>query len=505
MKKFSQALVWLTFSEIVFNLAGYVIHSSVGRILGPADYGRFSLIVTLTTMVIMLIGNGIPTAMSKYLSEIFESAPERILGIKRKALTLQIVLMFCVTIIFFFSSPLIARALSDPSLTPLFQISSLIIPAFAAASFYFYYFTGLHFFKLQAVLKTTRALGRIVFIVSFAYFFGVKGAISGYIAAPLFVFAIAFLSDIFITHRYFPAVKNKTSSSPLFSGKTLLIYAWPLTLFLLFYEFILTLDLYFVKSLLQNDYLTGIYNAAITVGRIPYYLFYALTIILLPAISKTTIQNDTAETENLVNKSLRLMTLLLFPIITLLIVYAAQTLNFFYGLKYQEAASPMSIFALGVGFLTVFYVLSFALNGAGFVKIPMKLSFFGLLAMIALNFILIPPFKLIGAALSTTITSFVLMIGILIYTELHFNVRLRFKTIVFSLVGVFIIAFLSRFLPHGFYSFTISGAALFVLYFVLLKFFGELKPADIAPFIKLFSKKSTLTQEVATDNFPDGL
>jgi stage V sporulation protein B len=487
MKKFSQALVWLTVSEIIFNIAGYVIHSSVGRILGPADYGRFSLIVTLTTMVIMLIGNGIPTAMSKYLSEIFESAPERILGIKHKALALQTVLMLSVTILFYFSSPLIAWALSDPSLTPLFQISSLIIPAFAAASFYFYYFTGLHFFKLQAVLKTVRALGRVIFIISFAYFFGVQGAISGYIAAPLFVFSIALLADIFITHRYFPATKNKSVASPSFSGKTLLTYAWPLTLFLLFYEFILTLDLYFVKSLLQDDYLTGIYNAAITVGRIPYYLFYALTIILLPAVSQATTQNNTVETENLVNKSLRLLTLLLFPIITLLIVYAVETLNLFYGASYKEAVNPMSIFALGVGFLTVFYVLSFALNGAGLVKIPMKLTFFGLLAVIALNFILIPPFKLIGAALSTTIVSFALMIGILVYTELHFNVRLRFKTIALSLISVFIIAFLARFLPHGFYSFTISGAALFFLYFILLKIFGELTSTDVAPFTKLFS------------------
>jgi O-antigen/teichoic acid export membrane protein len=61
MKKFSQALVWLTVSEIIFNIAGYVIQSAVGRILGPADYGRYSLIVTLTTMIIILIGNGIPT------------------------------------------------------------------------------------------------------------------------------------------------------------------------------------------------------------------------------------------------------------------------------------------------------------------------------------------------------------------------------------------------------------------------------------------------------------
>jgi len=489
MKKFSTALIWLTMSEIIFNIAGYIIHSSVGRILGPADYGRFSLIVTMTTMIIILIGNGIPTAMSKYLAEIFESAPEKILGIKYKAIKLQTILMSVVTVVFFFSAPVIAWALHDPSLTPLFQLSSLIIPAFAAASFYFYYYTGLHFFRLQAFLKTARALGRILFIVSFAYFFGVEGAVSGYIAAPIFVFLIALICDMYITHKYFPAVKQSKSEVIHFSGKTILAYAGPLTLFLLFYEFILTFDLYFVKSLLGSDYLTGIYSAAITVGRIPYYLFYALTIILLPAISKTTAERDTTETEKLVNKSLRLLILLLFPMITLLTAFAPEVLILFYGIKYIEAALPMSIFTIGVGFLTVFYVLSFALNGAGLVKIPMKLSFFGFICMIALNFLLIPTFGLIGAALSTTIVSCFLMVSILVYTRIHFHTKISLYTIFFSHLSAVIISLSSRYLPHGTYSFLISGTILFFFYFALLKLFGELKDEDLIPFKKLFLRK----------------
>lgn len=489
MKKFSQALAWLTVSEIIFNIAGYVIQSAVGRILGPADYGRYSLIVTLTTMVIILIGNGIPTAMSKYLAEIFESAPEKILGIKRQAIRLQILLMSSVTVLFFLAAPLLAHLLHDPSLTPLFRLSSLIIPAFAAASFYFYYYTGLHFFRLQAGLKMMRALGRIVFIISFAYFFGVQGAVSGYIAAPLFIFTLGLLADIFITHRYFPHVKQPKTEVIAFSGKTILTYAGPLTLFLLFYEFILTLDLYFVKSLLRSDYLTGIYNAALTAGRIPYYLFYALTIILLPAISKTTAARDTKETENLVNKSLRLMIFLLFPMVTLLMIYAPQVLHLFYGNQYAAAERPLQVYALGVGFLTVFYVLSFALNGAGLVKIPMKLAFFGFLGMIGLNFLLIPKWSLIGAALSTTLVSIAVAIAILIAVERHFRVRLAPKTLFISLGSVIVLIFGSYILPSGPYGFLVSGTLLTCLYFTLLRFSGELTDTDIAPLTRLFKKK----------------
>ncbi|KKQ79986.1 MAG: Polysaccharide biosynthesis protein, partial [Candidatus Moranbacteria bacterium GW2011_GWD2_38_7] len=171
----AKSTLWLIISELIFNLSGYVIHSSMGRILGPADYGRYGLVVTLTTMVIILIGNGIPTAMAKYISEIFETNPRMVLVIKRKALLLQSLIIGSITILFFLAAPLISRALGDETLTPLFRISTLIIPAFAAASFYFSFYTALHKFNVQSILKTLRSVLKVLAIVGLAYVFGVPG------------------------------------------------------------------------------------------------------------------------------------------------------------------------------------------------------------------------------------------------------------------------------------------------------------------------------------------
>lgn len=491
MKKFSSALVWLTASEVIFNIAAYIVHSVAGRLLGPADYGRYGLVVTLTTMVIVLIGNGIPTAMSKYVSGVLEQNPGDIRSIKKKAALLQCYILGAITVLFFLLAPVIAWALRDPSLTPLFRISSLVIPAFAAASFYHYYLIGLHLFKLQAIVKIIRSFARVTFISLSAYFFGLQGAVSGYILAPLFTFGAVLLIDEFYIKRKLGYGTANAEHDFDFPAKTILSYAGPLTLFLIFYELLLTIDLYFVKAFLQDDHLTGLYNAAITIGRVPYYLFAALAMIMLPAISKTTAERDTKETESLISKALRLLVLILFPMITLLSVYAPQVLHLFYGNRYQGAETTMSVFSIGVGFLTIFYVLSFALNGAGLVKIPMKLSFGGFLGMIVLNFALIPTYGIVGAALATTIISGILMIAILIYTKKHFNVHIPLRTFFFSLISALIITFLVRFLPTGTFSFILSGIMLFFGYFILLKLCGELKPTDWEPFTKLFQKKST--------------
>lgn len=482
--------MWLTLSEIVFNLAAYVVHSVAGRILGPADYGRYGIVVTLTTMIIVLVGNGIPTAMSKYLSEIFESHPEQVQSLKHRALLLQTILIGSLALGFFLLAPVLAWMLHDPSLTPLFRLSSLIIPAFAAASFYHYYLTGLHLFKLQAIVKIIRSFARVGFITVAAISLGLPGAVGGYVLAPLFTFLAVLLLDLFYIQPKLGYGKKVTPSALAFPYKKLLAYAGPLTLFLIFYELILTLDLYFVKGLLRDDHLTGLYNAAITIGRIPYYLFAALAMILLPAISKSTAELNFEATEKLVTKSLRLLILLLFPLITLLVSYSSQILHFFYGTRYNGAENALMVFAIGVGFLTVFYVLAFALNGAGQVKTPMWLSFVGCLALIPLNLVLIPLWGIVGAALATTITTLILMIAILVYTERHFHVHASGKTLLVSLLSTIMIALLSRFLPSGNFTFVISGIFLFALSFGLLRLFGELHDSDLAPFKKLFTKKA---------------
>ena len=287
--------------------------------------------------------------------------------------------------------------------------------------------------------------------------------------------------------RRFPEA-HSTRAESMFSMRTILQYAWPVTLFLLFYECILTLDLYFVKAMLGSDHLTGIYNAAITVGRIPYYLFYALALIMLPTISKMSAERDEAETTRFITQSLRLLTLILFPMIALLVAYAPEILNLFYGSAYGEASLPMQIYAVGVGFLTVFYVLAFALNGAGQNRVPMKLTLFGVIGMVGLNFFFIPRYGIAGAAMVTTLVSGVLMLTILVYTELHFKARLSIGLTVFSFLSALCIAYAASYLPRTNFSFIVFGAVLAGVHFLFLKMIGVLTDDDLAPLRRLLRK-----------------
>ena len=262
--------------------------------------------------------------------------------------------------------------------------------------------------------------------------------------------------------------------------------------------------MYLVKGILHTDYLTGIYNASLTVGRIPYYIFYALTIMLLPVISKSTAEENHEQTNLVISQSLRLMIILLVPSVILMSEFSRPIIKIFYSTKYIEAAYPMSILAYGVGFLTIFYVMSFVLNGAGKTKIPMWISIFGVIINTILNYILIKRFGIVGSAVATTITSFVAMLAILYYIQRDFGVLIKFKNLLkISLAGIVMYA-ASLLFDKGEFIFILWSAILFALYLAILYFLDGITKNDIDYLKQIISKKKKKTeiQEELSGNEP---
>jgi stage V sporulation protein B len=494
-KNLVKSALWVTVSEIIFNVSGFIIHSVVGRMLGPSDYGRYGIVITLTTMVIILIGNGIPTAMSKYISEIFESNPPLVRVIKKQSIILQSIVIGIITLVFFLSAPLIAGLLNDPSLTSLFRISTWIIPTFAMASFYFSYYTGLHEFNIQSFLKILRSIFKVLFIIGLAYLYRVPGSINGYTVSTLALFLVGLAID---KYKITPKLKTRETELNIkpqklkFNWRVLVNYAWQIVIFFLAYELLISIDLYLVKGILKNDYLTGIYNASLTLGRLPYYIFYALTVILLPVISKTTYEKNAVRTAAIINQSIRIMLVLLVPSVILMNVFAGPLVRLFYSSRYADAGYPMSILVWGVGFLTIYYVLCFVMSGAGKVKKPMIISIIGLIINTILNYILINKYGIIGSAVATTISSVIITVIMLREIRVDFGVVINLKSALkIALAGTSIYA-ISLALPGGKNIFMLWSVILFAIYLLILYILKEIKKEDITILKNIITKKKAV-------------
>jgi len=483
-------IFWLGLAEILFYISGFIVHSAAGRILGPADYGVYGIIITLTILIASLIGNGIPIAMSKFLSAELTKKPELIPSIKRKAALAQLLLMAIITAGFFFGAPLIANLLHDPGLTRLLRISAFIIPCYAADSFYFYYYTGIHQFNMQSVLKALRSILRVAIIVGLGYFLSLEGFITGYIYVSLAVFLIALVIDQLIYAKHFKA----KSITDAFSTKKLLVYALPITGFLVLYQTLISLDLFAVKAILRDDYATGLFNGAFTISQIPNYLFYALTIVLLPVISHSTANEHKQKTTDAINLAFRMMTILLVPIIALIIGYAKPLMVFFFGAPYAAGAGALQFMAFGVGLLTLFYVMSFAFQGAGKVIIPLKIAFFAMFLNGGLNLLLVNQnLGIVGAGIATSITAIFVTLALFYYLKKEFSASLKISSLLKIFFAGLFIFLLSFFLPGQGLLFIFSGGFLFLLYLGLLYFLKEIDSQDLSLILSMLPGKRKKT------------
>jgi stage V sporulation protein B len=214
-----------------------------------------------------------------------------------------------------------------------------------------------------------------------------------------------------------------------------------------------------------------------------------MTIFLLPMISKSTAQKNHEETSRILGQSIRIMLILLVPMIILMSVFAKPILIDFYGAKYGIGAFPMSILEYGVGFLTIFYVMSFAMNGAGKTKLVMNISIVGFILNAFLNYILINKYSITGSAIATTITSFIIMVWMLYYLWKEFGVSIKLKMFLKTFLAALLMYLVSLFLPKGEISFIFWSIILFAFYLLVLYLAKEIEKKDLTTIKEIIHRK----------------
>ncbi|MBD3244975.1 MAG: oligosaccharide flippase family protein [Candidatus Moranbacteria bacterium] len=489
-----RSFIIINIAEIFFIASGYIIHSSLGRMLDPSDYGRYSIIVSLAMTVIFFVGDGVPKALSKYISQY----PEKEKIIKKKAALAQLLLIIVISIIYYFSASLIAGFLEDKSLIPYIKLSTLIIPAFASASFYNNYFNGLKKFGLQATQRTIRSIARVSAIVSLAYFFGVTGAIIGYILAPIFVFLYSFTVDKY--RKKDPDLVQKGN----FPLKVILSFGIEIVIFMVAYQLLNNAGIFLVKKITGEDYWAGIYNTVMVIGQIPFYFFSNFAILLLPTISNILEKKTVKVAQEVIRQSMRYIFILLFPAVASVIIFSDQIIRLLYSSDYSPGNFALKFYVVGIGAFTVYYICSFILNGSNNVRTSIYLTWIGVVINVGLNYILIPRFGILGAAISIIPTAFLLMTISIFYTQRIFGNFINYLTIFRSFVGAAAVSvlFYKVLLPNWQLrkeliindfpnlSFIPYAVLFFVIYFIILFLLKEVNMKDFSKMKQVFMKKS---------------
>lgn len=465
--------LYISISSLIFVIAGYLTNVLLGRLLGPFSYGIYGVIITLMTAINLTQTAGLPQAVAKFVAE-DESKSESIL---KSGLIVQSISTLLAALAFFFLAVPIADVLHDLQLVPYIQTSAAVFPFYGIYSIYLNYYNGLHLFKTQAMMNIVYSIAKLISVVILVYFFHVYGAIWGFIISPFIVLLFWF---------HFP--KNVSSH---FSIKKLLLFSLPLIAFAICSNLLQSVDLFFVKALLHSNVRTGYYTANQNIAELPFYGVVALASVLFPSISRSVSQNLHDETKKLITTALRFSFLIMTPSILLISATSHQALAFLYSQAYAPGGDALSILVIGSGFFTIFIILSTIISSSGRPGTSALLAFLGVVLSSILCMILIPLYGLNGAALSTTIASFIAVSIAAIVVNRNFSVLLNVSSVGKIILASFLVYMMAKALSVPLLLLPFWYIILFGIYILLLKFMKEITKDDIEQVKSLVPKKMT--------------
>jgi len=477
----SRGALYLMVAQVVFMATGYIVHFGLGRLLGPALYGVFGVVLSLVMASNALLISGIPSAVSKFVSEDNGHAG----AVLRKALRLEVGLALLVFALYFGLAGVIAGALGDLTLVPYIQVSAFIIPAYALYSLYCGALNGLQFLGKQAGVSIAYSIVKVVSILALVLLgFGIYGAIFGYFFGPFVGLILA---------RHYLGGKERRDGASFegarsmrgaegpgapFDSRKIVDFAVPVILFSVAANLLMSIDLFSIKAILGDDTLAGYYNAATTLGRVPYLLLTVLGGALFPAISAAVAKKELEKARGLLGESVRYLVILAVPAALVMGATSKGLLALFYSSRYLGGAQSLSILAISFAFLTFFSIFTTALNAAGRPKLPLVMGFLMVGLDVVLNRLLIPIYGIEGAALASMVSVFFGMLLSGAWVWKIFGSFITWKTVARAGIAGALVFWGAGLVEVSKYLLPIEYGVLFAAYLGLLAVFGEIERKD---------------------------
>lgn len=374
-------------------LAGFIGNAITARLLGPDNLGVFAYVVFCVTIGSMIAGLGIGTVQQRFIpnlrAEGRDDEADGLIGATTRLSTAAAILGAVVLFAYLFWP---ARgAIEGPSETTRTVVIGLALVWFISwrlAEVYQFYLRGEQRFGELARLSGYSALIKLAVMAVGAWLFGIPGALAGFIAANLLP-ASRIFRLLRVKPHVGPQLRSQVTRFALASWATAvlggLVFGRTEILFLEHYT-----DLGAV----------GLFAAAVTVAEMAVQLPPLLLSALLPRFSEQHGLGARDEMHRLYRTMTALIAMLIVPLCFGLAAIAPVLVPLLFGAQFADAAAVASVLLIAAAVsslgVTTFYLLQ-SIGKTGFLLMSNGV---GLIGTIALGFLLVPRYGLIGAAWS---------------------------------------------------------------------------------------------------------
>jgi len=359
-----------------------------GRLLGDADYGKFSFALALATIFETFIDFGLKEVATRSVARdgtIARRLVSNTLGLK---LVLAITTMTALVLV-----ARVLRADEDVRLACyLLGVSSVLRSYLLTAR---HLLMGLERFELDSIVVLADRLLLLTFGAGTLWLgYGVVGLALSFVLARTLTVALAYGLSASQIGRFGFAFELPYWRE--LQARALPLGAFAIVLFLYNYIDIVML------GVLRTDAETGLYSAAYRVyeglSNVPSILYA----VLMPRLALYYTQ-DPARHRRLARQGMVMAALLGVPVAAVAFVAAGPGIVLLFGRAYAESAGVLQILAVGLLFVFPLFVLHAEAISANAERLPLRTAAVGCIANVGLNAFLIPWYGMYGAALATVI------------------------------------------------------------------------------------------------------
>lgn len=448
----------LSASDIVSRILGFILVVLFARYLGSEQFGIYSYVIVLTLLFGTLMDFGIPIITTRDLSHEKEKTKSYLVtgSILKIFLSAIVVLLMLIT----------TWAINKPDeVNTLIYIAIIWTVINSYERFFFSIFQAYETMKYESILVVMAKIGWLIsLLIVIFYNLSLRSLFVFYLITAVFTFIITFI-----------LLKNRTIKGQLklkFDKELanyLLKESWPLALGVGLVNILYYFDTIII-SIYQPYTEVGIYSAMykiiilIAVGR---KLFSTVVYPKMTRYYKTS-KEKLCE---LMHKSERLSISLIVPIMVGGLILAREIVMLVFGEPYLSGVLPLRILFFQLLFSYTNLLFTPYLHGTGRQRTYAVIIGVGAALNTILNFILIPRYSMIGAAVATIISFAVIFFTayFIVNKELHLKIwPLFLKPIIASIPMALVITLIQMHMIAS----IIFGA---VTYIVILKIVGGLK------------------------------
>ena len=392
VKRAGRGVLSMTGSKLYFIVAGYAVQLLLPRLLGsPEAFGLFSTAMSVVSILNNVLITATIQVVSKRVSE-NQAAGDATL---RQALKLQLLIGVLVGGALLASAQALATSvLLDPLLTPMLQMSSIVVAAYALYAAAIGALNGRQDFFRQAafdVSYTTLRSGGM--LVAAALGLGAVGAFAGFAGAAAMVLLAALV---------FVGTGSPGSTAPYRSWLALMA---PLWLYQLALNLILQVDVTLLKRTVAElamgagmaaeaaadtaSRYVGFYRAAQTFAFVPYQLILSVAFVIFPMVSQAVSVGDEEATRSYIRGAMRFSLLVLLAIAAPVAGASAHVMRIVYPGDYLAGAGALAVLSLGMVCFALFVIAATIMSGAGRPGLSATVAALAVALVVAGNLVLV--------------------------------------------------------------------------------------------------------------------